>query len=177
MRSVRCGLPVRRHLAAITGGEEIDVCATDGNCRWPSSSDRGRAQPVGAHTQGGTDLPTFCYSELSVYGACRMCVVEIEAGSYRILHRRTPAGHGGKDEYGEAPRDKKTIIELLLANHDRDCTTCSKNGGCKLRIWQDGSDARQVRQSDDASSGRIDAGDCTRPEQVHSLRRLRARLQ
>ncbi|MBE5867287.1 MAG: 2Fe-2S iron-sulfur cluster binding domain-containing protein, partial [Lachnospiraceae bacterium] len=31
--------------------------------------------------KAGIDLPTFCYhSELSTYGACRMCVVEDERG-------------------------------------------------------------------------------------------------
>ena len=38
--------------------------------------------------KAGIELPTFCYhSELSVYGACRMCMVENSHGGSRLLHR------------------------------------------------------------------------------------------
>ncbi len=83
----------------------------------------------------GIELPTFCYnSELSVYGACRMCMVEDKWGS-TIASCSTPP----KDDMeiwtntDKLKKHRKMILELLLANHDRDCTTCEKSGRCKLQ--------------------------------------------
>lgn len=83
----------------------------------------------------GIDLPTFCYhSELSTYGACRMCVVEDDRG--RIFASCSETPRDGMVIYTNTPRiqhHRKVILELLLASHCRDCTTCSKNGTCSLQ--------------------------------------------
>lgn len=83
----------------------------------------------------GIELPTFCYhSELSTYGACRMCVVEDDRG--RIFASCSETPRDGMVIYTNTPRIQKhrrMILELLLASHCRDCTTCSKNGTCSLQ--------------------------------------------
>jgi len=83
----------------------------------------------------GIELPTFCYhSELSTFGACRMCIVEDERG--RIMTSCSTIPYDGMIVYTNTPRLRKyrrNILELLLANHDRDCTTCIKNSRCKLQ--------------------------------------------
>ncbi|MEJ8734113.1 MULTISPECIES: [FeFe] hydrogenase, group A [Mediterraneibacter] len=85
--------------------------------------------------KSGIDLPTFCYhSELSTYGACRMCVVEDDRGKIFASCSETP--RDGMVIYTNTPRlqhHRKMIIELLLASHCRDCTTCAKNGVCTLQ--------------------------------------------
>ena len=85
--------------------------------------------------KSGIDLPTFCYhSELSTYGACRMCVVEDDRGKIFASCSETPKD--GMVIYTNTPRlqhHRKMIIELLLASHCRDCTTCAKNGICTLQ--------------------------------------------
>ena len=85
--------------------------------------------------KSGIDLPTFCYhSELSTYGACRMCVVEDERG--RIFASCSEVPRDGMVIYTNTPRlqhHRRMIIELLLASHCRDCTTCAKNGVCTLQ--------------------------------------------
>jgi NADH-quinone oxidoreductase subunit G len=85
--------------------------------------------------KAGIDLPTFCYySELSIYGACRMCVVEDQWGGIlascstppknkMIIKTNTPKLH----------QHRKMILELLLSSHCRDCTVCEKNGKCRLQ--------------------------------------------
>ena len=85
--------------------------------------------------QAGIDLPTFCYnSELSVYGACRMCVVEDARGAVMSSCSTPPAdGMVIKTNTPRLMHIRKMMLELLLANHDRDCTTCSKNHHCKLQ--------------------------------------------
>ena len=46
--------------------------------------------------KAGIKLPTFCYhSELSVYGACRMCMVETERGGLEAACSTPPKGHSG----------------------------------------------------------------------------------
>ena len=85
--------------------------------------------------KSGIDLPTFCYhSELSTYGACRMCVVEDDRG--KIFASCSEVPRDGMVIYTNTPRlqhHRKMIIELLLAAHCRDCTTCAKNGVCTLQ--------------------------------------------
>ena len=85
--------------------------------------------------KAGIDLPTFCYhSELSTYGACRLCVVEDNRG--RIFASCSETPRDGMVIYTNTPRlqhHRKMILELLLASHCRDCTTCRKNGSCTLQ--------------------------------------------
>ena len=85
--------------------------------------------------KAGIDLPTFCYhSELSTYGACRMCMVEDERG--RMFASCSEVPRDGMVIYTNTPKlrnYRKMILELLLASHDRDCTTCHTNGDCTLQ--------------------------------------------
>ena len=85
--------------------------------------------------KAGIELPTFCYhSELSVYGACRMCMIEDRWGN-TMTSCSTPPKDGMEiwTNTDKLKKHRKMIIELLLANHDRDCTTCEKSGRCKLQ--------------------------------------------
>lgn len=81
------------------------------------------------------DIPTLCYhSELSVYGACRLCTVEDERGKTFASCSEPP--RDGMGIYTNTPRlmkYRKMILELLLAAHCRDCTTCIKSGECQLQ--------------------------------------------
>ncbi len=83
----------------------------------------------------GIKMPTFCYhSELSIYGACRMCMVENEWGGIDAACSTIPkAGMNIKTNTEKLRRYRKNILELLLANHCRDCTTCLNSGKCKLQ--------------------------------------------
>ena len=85
--------------------------------------------------KSGIDLPTFCYhSELSTYGACRMCMVEDDRG--KIFASCSEVPRDGMVNYTNTPRlqhHRKMILELLLSSHCRDCTTCKKNGVCTLQ--------------------------------------------
>jgi NADH-quinone oxidoreductase subunit G len=81
------------------------------------------------------DLPTFCYhSDLSVYGACRLCLVEAEKRGI-IAACSTPPEPGLKIRtVTEDIREiRKISVELLLANHDQSCPTCPKSTNCQLQ--------------------------------------------
>lgn len=83
----------------------------------------------------GIQMPTFCYySELSVYGACRMCMVENEWGGFDAACSTPPKeGMNIKTNTEKLRKYRKNILELLLANHCSDCTTCEKSKNCKLQ--------------------------------------------
>ena len=85
--------------------------------------------------KAGINLPTFCYhSELSTYGACRMCVVEDDRG--KIFASCSEVPRDGMVIYTNTPKlqhHRKMILELMLSAHCRECTTCKKNGDCTLQ--------------------------------------------
>ncbi|MDY3249309.1 MAG: [FeFe] hydrogenase, group A [Candidatus Choladocola sp.] len=86
--------------------------------------------------KAGIDIPTLCYhSELSTFGACRLCTVEDDRG--RTFASCSEEPRDGMVIYTNSAKIKKyrkLIVELLLAAHCRDCTTCVKSGECKLQI-------------------------------------------
>ncbi|MBR4579320.1 MAG: [Oscillospiraceae bacterium] len=83
----------------------------------------------------GVVMPTFCYhSDLSIYGACRMCVVEDDRGNIMASCSTVPRpGMVIKTNTRRLRRYRRTILELLLADHCRDCTTCGNSRNCKLQ--------------------------------------------
>ncbi|MCQ2467122.1 MAG: [FeFe] hydrogenase, group A [Clostridia bacterium] len=85
--------------------------------------------------KSGIEMPTFCYhSDLSIYGACRMCMVEDEKGRLMASCSTIPyAGMNIKTNTERLRKYRRNILELLLAEHCRDCTTCSNNGTCHLQ--------------------------------------------
>ena len=81
------------------------------------------------------DLPTFCYhSELSVYGACRLCIVDIEGrGIVSSCSTKPEQGLKVQTATEELRQIRKISLELLLANHDQNCTSCIKSSSCRLQ--------------------------------------------
>ncbi len=81
------------------------------------------------------EMPTFCYhSELSVYGACRLCVVDIEGRGIVSSCSTRPEPGLRVATSTEALREVRRVsLELLLANHNQSCTSCVKSASCKLQ--------------------------------------------
>jgi NADH-quinone oxidoreductase subunit G len=85
--------------------------------------------------KAGIDLPTFCYhSDLSVYGACRLCLVDIAGRGIQGACSTPPEpGLKVRTQTDEIREIRKIAIELLLANHERECPTCAKSAACQLQ--------------------------------------------
>lgn len=81
------------------------------------------------------DIPTFCYhSDLSVYGACRLCIVDIEGrGIVTSCSTAPEPGMVLRTNTEEIREMRKIAVELLLANHDQSCPTCARSSTCKLQ--------------------------------------------
>ena len=77
------------------------------------------------------DLPTFCYhSDLSVYGACRLCLVDIAGRGIQGACSTPPEpGLKVRTQTEEIREIRKISIELLLANHERECTDLRQERG------------------------------------------------
>ncbi|MBO5974018.1 MAG: iron hydrogenase small subunit [Clostridia bacterium] len=109
-------------------------------------------------TKIGIKLPTFCYhTGLSIYGACRMCMVENEKGGLEAACSTPPrAGMNIRTNIERLRRYRKNILELILANHCGDCTTCDNNGICKLQSLADRYNIEGIRFPNNAKSTKND---------------------
>ena len=84
--------------------------------------------------RAGVDIPTLCNIEgLSPTGACRLCVVEVEGQRGLVPSCAFPVTDGMKvsTHSPRAVKARKTIVELLLADHPDDCLYCVRNGSCQ----------------------------------------------
>ncbi|WP_163321861.1 NADH-dependent [FeFe] hydrogenase, group A6 [Draconibacterium mangrovi] len=89
-----------------------------------------------AAEEQGITIPTLCHhKDLCVAGNCRVCVVEV-AGQNRLSAAcATPCEEGMEilTNSLKVRNSRKQIIELLLAEHNADCTKCYRNGNCELQ--------------------------------------------
>ncbi len=84
----------------------------------------------------GIEVPSFCYYPgLSLQGACRMCLVEVEKMPKLQTACTTPVAEGMvvATESDKIKQARKSMLELLLANHPLDCPVCDAGGECELQ--------------------------------------------
>lgn len=84
----------------------------------------------------GIRIPSLCFLEgLSVWGACRLCVVEI-AGSPRLVSACSTRVAQGMQVFSNTERlqrYRRMIVELLFAERNHVCSVCVSNGHCELQ--------------------------------------------
>lgn len=100
--------------------------------------------------KAGMNVPTFCYRpDLTQFGACRMCVVEVEGRGIQSSCTMPPE-NGLKIHLNteKTRRIRKTVLELLLANHDKKCLTCEKSGDCELQKYAEEYGIRKIRYAE-----------------------------
>jgi len=84
----------------------------------------------------GIEVPSFCYyPNLSLQGACRMCLVKIEKMPKLQTACTTVVSEGMAvtTESDEIRQARKGMVELLLGNHPLDCPVCDAGGECELQ--------------------------------------------
>ncbi|KAF5083414.1 NADP-reducing hydrogenase subunit HndD [anaerobic digester metagenome] len=89
-----------------------------------------------AARQLNIQIPTLCYHEdLCIAGNCRVCVVELKGARTLPASCAMPAAEGMDvlTNTLKVRTARKHIIELLLSEHNAQCTTCYKNGKCELQ--------------------------------------------
>ncbi|HCG62660.1 MAG: ferredoxin [Spirochaetae bacterium HGW-Spirochaetae-4] len=88
----------------------------------------------------GIRIPTLCYLEgLTPMGACRVCLVEIEGAPTLSASCSTPVREGMvvQTNSKRVREARKTVVELLLSEHDGDCQMCERSDDCELRQLAD----------------------------------------
>ena len=84
----------------------------------------------------GIHIPRLCYHpDLSLAGACRVCIVDVKGMGFFMASCSVQVWEGmevqtNSPEIRQARRD---IVELLLDNHTKDCQTCERDGNCELQ--------------------------------------------
>ncbi|MDO5135747.1 MAG: [FeFe] hydrogenase, group A [Eubacteriales bacterium] len=89
-----------------------------------------------AARQNGITIPKLCYlKDINEIAACRVCVVEME-GRNRLLTSCNNVAKEGMVLYTNSPKvrkDRRTTVEMILAQHDCMCVSCTRSGNCSLQ--------------------------------------------
>ena len=154
MRRVLGLLSLRRHSGGVSGMANKGIMYIDGQ-RVPFD---GEPNVLSVIRKAGIEMPTFCYySDLSVYGACRMCVVEDERGKIETSCSMKPRdGLSIRTNTARLLKHRRMILELLLASHNCSCTTCEKSGDCRLQELAMRFGVRKVRFGDSREESKLD---------------------
>ncbi len=84
----------------------------------------------------GFKIPRLCYHpKLSIEGACRVCIVEVEGQRNFVASCAFPVSDGMKIKTNTHAlrRARRDIVELIVDNHPLDCHTCERDGNCELQ--------------------------------------------
>ena len=108
-----------------------------------------RGEPIlAALKRAGIHVPTLCHVEgLTPTGACRLCVVEVDGARNLVPSCSFPVADGMRIK-SDSPRviaARRTLVELLLANHPDDCLFCGRSGSCQLQTLSQDLGVRQRR--------------------------------
>lgn len=103
-----------------------------------------------AARSGGFDIPTLCYlKDVNTPGVCRVCLVEVGEEQHRVLQAAcvTPVAEGMRvvTDTPRVRRARRHMVELLLSEHHRDCTSCVRNLNCELQSLADKLGVRSIR--------------------------------
>ena len=105
----------------------------------------------------GVKIPTLCYmKDINAIGACRICVVEVKGARSFAAACVYPVTEG-MEVFTDTPKirqSRKTTLELILSDHNKDCLSCERNLHCELQAlaYEYGCDAK-------AFSGAVNASD------------------
>lgn len=105
-------------------------------------------------------IPTLCHLDLhdtkmvNQSASCRVCVVEIDGRRNLAPSCATPATDGMvvKTNSVRVLEARKTVIELLISDHPKECLTCAKSGECELQSLAETCGLRELSISGKAQS-------------------------
>jgi len=127
-----------------------------------------------AARKAGIKIPTLCaLPEIEhTPGACRVCVTEVEGQRNLVASCVFPISEGmvihtNTDRVRTA---RKMVVELLLASHPPECTTCVRSGGCELQAVAEQVGVREVRFEADYPS-KEKAIDISSPSVIRDMRK------
>jgi iron-only hydrogenase group A len=84
----------------------------------------------------GIQIPTLCYMKsINEVGACRVCLVEVVGGRALAAACVTPVTEGMvvKTNTSRVRATRKSTLEMILSDHNKDCLSCIRNQNCELQ--------------------------------------------
>ena len=85
----------------------------------------------------GVRIPTLCYlKDVQAIGACRICLVEVAGARSLVSSCTMPIAEGMvvKTNTKRVREARRTVLELILSEHDGDCQTCHRSDDCELKL-------------------------------------------
>ncbi|MBQ1445794.1 MAG: iron hydrogenase small subunit [Solobacterium sp.] len=89
-----------------------------------------------AARKNGVHIPTLCYlKDINKSGACRVCLVEVKNARTLLSACTTPVSENMEvfTNSERAIEGRRTSVELILSNHNRECLSCKRNQNCELQ--------------------------------------------
>ena len=109
--------------------------------------------------RAGIHIPTLCFLEkCEPSGACRVCVVEVNAARTLLAACSTPVADD-MDVKTNSPRVRavrRQVVELILSEHDGNCQTCDRNQDCELQALASELGIREISFAGEKTIARID---------------------
>lgn len=105
------------------------------------------------------DIPTLCFlKEINEIGDCRICVVEVEGkrGFATSCIQKVEEGMKVHTNTEKVIQARKTVLDLILSNHDRECLTCVRNGNCELQRLAQEFGVTDIKYNGDRNKHEID---------------------
>lgn len=105
----------------------------------------------------GIEIPTLCYlKDVNNPACCRVCVVEVGPKLIASCALAAENNMDVKTNTQKVREARKTVVELLLSNHKRECTTCIRSENCELQKISKDLNIRDLRFEGEKTKGKVD---------------------
>ncbi len=91
---------------------------------------------LAAARQNQIRIPTLCHHpDLSAFGGCRLCMVEVDGAPRLVASCVTPVRDGMEiiTSNEKIIHSRRTILEFLFAERNHNCMICPDSGDCELQ--------------------------------------------
>ena len=112
-----------------------------------------------AARQANIDIPTLCFLKgVNEFGDCRMCIVEVEGMRKPVTSCITKVAEGMVvHTHTKSIMDaRRTVLDLTLSNHCKDCLTCIRNGNCELQALAQKYNVKDITYAGEKNTHEID---------------------
>lgn len=105
----------------------------------------------------GIEIPTLCHLKgIHESSSCRVCVVEVGPRLIASCTLKAERGMNIKTNTKKVRDARRTVVELILSDHNRECTTCVRSETCELQSVSKALNVREIRYEGPRSKAGID---------------------
>lgn len=110
-----------------------------------------------AAKQVGIHIPTLCFlKDVNEVASCRACIVDVRGKLLTACTLKAEEGMLVKTNTPMVREGRKLVVELLLSNHKRECTTCIRNENCELQSLAKSLNIRDLQYEGEKSKCTVD---------------------